>query len=186
MLRILKWHFSNVEHDDRGVFETRGFACEIVAWRFLTHKPKHELIDYLLRELPPALPISETSSDDEEASLSRPSSARMVSSDQVNEHSRLLYGDRMTPKERPQIREPQEQDLSQTWTNEMPESADKDPTLPFVGLNALEIATVAGAKRFLSQRLVQTVINGIWAGDIIFWESLSTHTKKSAQIYHQK
>ena len=28
---MLKWHYSNIEHDDRGVWETRGFACEIVA-----------------------------------------------------------------------------------------------------------------------------------------------------------
>lgn len=68
----------------------------------------------------------------------------------------------------------------------MSKSVDDDPTLAFVGLNALELATVAGAKRFLSQRVVQDVVNGIWAGDIIFWESLSTHTTKRAQVYHPR
>ncbi|KAL8837965.1 MAG: hypothetical protein Q9170_002337 [Blastenia crenularia] len=184
--QIVKWHFSNVEHDDRGVFETRGFACEIVAWRFLTHLSNYELIDYLLRGLPPVVPISESPSDDEEASVSRPMYARMASSDRVNEHSRLLYENRTTPNKRPRIREPQEEDHSHSWSSQTPESTDSDPTLPFVGLNALEIATVAGAKRFLSQRVVQDVINGIWEGDIIFWESLGTHTTKKAQMYHPR
>ncbi|KAL8734257.1 MAG: hypothetical protein Q9181_003269 [Wetmoreana brouardii] len=92
----------------------------------------------------------------------------------------------MTPAKRPEIYEPQGQDHSQTWGSRMSETVDGDPALSFVSLNALELATVAGAKRFLSQRVVQNVVNGIWAGDIIFWESLSTHTKKRAQIYHPR
>ncbi|KAI4172096.1 MAG: hypothetical protein LQ343_003843 [Gyalolechia ehrenbergii] len=183
---IVKWHFSNIEKDDRGVFETRGFACEIVAWRFLTHLSKHELIDYLLRELQPILPVSDSSSEADEAFISRPLSARMASNDDINERSRLLYEDRTTPNKRPKIREPDREDGSRTWSSRMSESTDHDPTLSFVGLNALEIATVAGAKRFLSQRVVQDVINGIWAGDIIFWESMSTHTRKRAQMYHPR
>lgn len=175
-----------MEHDDRGVFETRGFACEIVAWRFLTHLSKHELIDYLLRELPPILPVVDSSSDDDEIAINRPFSAGMISSDDINERSRLLYKDRTTPNQWPKIREPEGQDGPRTWNSRISESTEHDPALSFVGLNALEIAAVAGAKRFLSQRVVQDVINGIWAGDIIFWESLSIHTKKRAQMYHPR
>ncbi|KAL8940453.1 MAG: hypothetical protein Q9216_002823 [Gyalolechia sp. 2 TL-2023] len=184
--QIVKWYFSNMEHDDRGVFETRGFACEIVAWRFLTHLSKHELIDYLLRELPPILPVSDSSSEDNEAFISRPLSARMASNDDIDERSRLLYENRTTPTKWPKILEPDGQDGSRTWGSRMSETTDHDPALSFVGLNALEMAAVAGAKRFLSQRVVQDIIDGIWAGDIIFWESLSTHTRKSAQIYHPR
>lgn len=50
---------------------------------------------------------------------------------------------------------------------------EEDPTRPFVSLNALEIAAVADAKRFLSQHVVQKIITGIWNGDIIFWDSES-------------
>lgn len=182
----MKWHFSNVENDDRGVFETRGFACEIVAWRFLTHLSEHELIDYLLSAVPPVLPASEASSDPEEDPISRPVSTRMASNEQLNERSRLLFDERTTPTELPRIHEPHEQDHSQTWGSRMSESVDGDPTLSFVGLNALELSTIAGAKRFLSQRVVQDVVNGIWAGDIIFWESLSIHTRKRAQIHHPR
>ncbi|KAL8990935.1 MAG: hypothetical protein Q9177_000518 [Variospora cf. flavescens] len=180
--QIVKWHFSNVENDDRGIFETRGFACEIVAWRFLTHLSKHELIEYLLRELPPVLPQSEISSDDEEASMRRPISARMALNDQMNERARLLSGDRTMSSNQPKIHEPQDF-ASEPWTSRTSELVDDDPALSFVGLNALEIATVAGAKRFISQRVVQKVVNGIWSGDIIFWESLSVHTRKRAQKY---
>ncbi|KAL8705042.1 MAG: hypothetical protein Q9201_001812 [Fulgogasparrea decipioides] len=182
----MKWHFSSVENDDRGVFETRGFACEIVAWRFLSHLSEHELIDYLLTEIPPVLPGSETSSILENEPLGRPTSTRMASNDHIHEDSHLLFPGRTTPVKRPKIREPQGQDHSQTGGSRMSETVDDDAALSFIGLNALELATVAGAKRFLSQRVVQDVVNGIWAGDIVFWESLSTHTKKRAQIYHPR
>ncbi|KAL8959618.1 MAG: hypothetical protein Q9193_003551 [Seirophora villosa] len=184
--QIVKWHFANVEDDDRGIFETRGFACEIVAWRFLALLSKHELIEYLLRELPPVQPRSEGFSDDEEAFMRRPISARMASNDQITERTRLLHHDRTTASSQPKIHEPREDASSQTWTDRTSELADDDPTLSFVGLNALEIASVAGAKRFLSQRVVQEVVNGIWSGDIIFWESLSVHTRKRAQKYQPK
>lgn len=36
-------------------------------------------------------------------------------------------------------------------------------------LNALEIAAVSNAKKFLSQKPVQGIIEAIWHGDIIFW-----------------
>lgn len=59
---------------------------------------------------------------------------------------------------------------------------EEDPTLPFYGLNALEIAAVADCKTFLSQSIVQKVITGIWYGDITFWDSLSSGTKKKGQL----
>lgn len=183
---MVKWHFLNVEDDDRGIFETRGFACEIVAWRFLTHLSKHELIDYLLTEIPPALPISEITSDDEEVSLRGPSSARTASNGRINERTRLLFESRTIPNKSVGIQNTPEHGPSQTWSTRASGSVDNDPTLSFAGLNALEIATVGQAKRFLSQRVVQDVINGIWSGDIIFWESLSIHTRKKARIYHQR
>ena len=66
-----------------------------------------------------------------------------------------------------------------------PEDED-DPTSSFTGLNALEIAAVADCKKFMSQRIVQKIITGIWNGDITFWEKLSVHTKKKPQFYNKK
>ena len=48
----------------------------------------------------------------------------------------------------------------------------------FDHLNALEVAAVSDAKKFLSQRVVQRVIEKIWRGDIIFWESLDVNAEK--------
>lgn len=56
----------------------------------------------------------------------------------------------------------------------------------FIGLNGLEVAAVADAKSFLGQRKVQEVLNGIWKGDIVFWETLSRNSRKKAQFYNKR
>ena len=63
---------------------------------------------------------------------------------------------------------------------------DRDPVVAFNNLNAMEIAAVAKAKRFLSQHVVQKIITGIWNGDIIFWDSLSVHSTKQPRFYDPK
>ena len=63
--------------------------------------------------------------------------------------------------------------------------ADDDPCHTFIGLNALEIAAISDAKKFLSQRVVQKVVNDIWDGKIVFWESLSVNSKKRAHVYNK-
>ena len=56
----------------------------------------------------------------------------------------------------------------------------------FDNLHALEIAAVSGAKKFLSQRVIQKIIEKIWRGDIVFWETLSVGSEKGAKIYNKK
>jgi hypothetical protein len=63
---------------------------------------------------------------------------------------------------------------------------ESDPTAPFKSLNALEIAAVADAKRFLSQHIVQKIVTGIWNGDIIFWDSLSVKAEKKPRFYNPR
>lgn len=70
--------------------------------------------------------------------------------------------------------------------NQPADLSGEDPTMSFVGLNALEIAAIANAKKFLSQRLVQNIVTDIWSGHIVFWESLSLHSRKKAQLYNQR
>jgi hypothetical protein len=53
-------------------------------------------------------------------------------------------------------------------------------------LNALEIAAVCDAKKFLSQRAVQRIIDGIWKGDIMFWQTMSPNAVKQATLYHSQ
>ncbi|RPB18560.1 hypothetical protein L211DRAFT_854004 [Terfezia boudieri ATCC MYA-4762] len=56
----------------------------------------------------------------------------------------------------------------------------------YSGLNALEIAIVAEAKYFLSQKSVQRVVDGIWEGRIVFWESLNVTGRKKPHLYDSK
>lgn len=64
------------------------------------------------------------------------------------------------------------------------EQLDDDPTSSFIHLNALEIAAIADAKRFLSQHVVQKIITGIWNGEIIFWDRLTVHSEKKPRFYN--
>lgn len=56
----------------------------------------------------------------------------------------------------------------------------------YESLNALEIAAVSGAKKFLSQKAIQRIIDGMWRGDIMFWQTMSPHAVKRATVYHPK
>lgn len=66
------------------------------------------------------------------------------------------------------------------------EEENDDFASSFQNLNALEIAAVSDAKKFLSQRVVQRIIESIWRGDIIFWETLSVDSVKDAKVYNKK
>lgn len=184
--RILKWHFSSLEPDDQGINETRGYACEIIAWRFLTHKSEHELIDYLLSELPPR-PASATRSSSGNRSRSEEGhNASLQDVDSVDEHSELLSDRPSRIPKRPRLPEGSLHHRSYRTVGEIEQKPEDDVTSSFVGLNALEIAAVADAKKFLSQRIVQKIVDGIWCGDIVFWEALSVHATKKAQLYNKR
>lgn len=153
--------------DDRGISETRGVACELVAWRFVTHLTDREAIDYLCYELP----------------------AEGQSSADYSAHVDYVdgTGDRLDSNEQAPL-------LSQSppapiFADDDPErTRSSDPTSfasTFVGLNALEIAAVSEAKKFLSQNAIQRIIDGIWKGDIIFWDSLNQQSTKQAKIYNR-
>lgn len=180
--RILKWHFSSLEHDDRQINETRGYACEFVAWKLLTHRSQHELIDYLLSEIPGSSDATEYLSDLE---ASETNDADAESYDVVDEGAALLWDRRLSPKTRPKLRTTNLQNESSESHDRVANSTDEDLTLSFVGSNALEIAAIGNAKNFLSQRVVQKIVDGIWTGDIVFWESLSLYSKKKAQVYNK-
>ncbi|SLM40261.1 hypothetical protein LPUS_11008 [Lasallia pustulata] len=185
-LMILKWHFSSLEPDDQGINETRGYACEIIAWRFLTHKSEHELIDYLLSELPPR-PASATRSSSGNRSRSEGGhNASLQDVDSVDEHSELLSDRPSRIPKRPRLPEGSLHHRSYRTVGEIEQKPEDDVTSSFVGLNALEIAAVADAKKFLSQRIVQKIVDGIWCGDIVFWEALSVHATKKAQLYNKR
>lgn len=177
--RILKWHFDSFEEENPALNESRGFACEIVAWRFLAPLSEHDLIEYLLHDLSASHQEPERSLD-EEASSGNVASTSTSRALQIDEHSPLVCERRFS---RVQL---STQEQSRPLADESLALAGNDLGAAFVGLNALEVAAVAKAKKFLSQQVVQKVVNNIWSGDIVFWDALNIHTKKKAQLYNHR
>ena len=180
-LLATRYDFCSVETEDSGLNESRGLACEFVAWQFLTYLSERELIDYCLFELPNV-------TDDK---LRPPHSDRDGMSNQSNgttdESAPLLESrssnyDGLGPPRRTRFNdETQTDDLST-----VPSKTQDALAQSLGGLNALEIAAISDAKKFLSQRPVQSIIQGIWKGDIIFWDTLSVHAKKKARTYNKR
>jgi hypothetical protein len=181
-IRTLKWHFSTLDVDDRGTNETRANACEIVAWRFLTRISERDAVDYCLYELPapPATPQPEEDTcgldSDERSSLLPQFRAR----DPTTPTTPTRPGSKRVELLRSVSH------LAGMSASALDDDDEEDPTSSFTGLNGLEIASVADCKKFLSQRIVQKIITGIWNGDITFWESLSEKTKKKPQFYNKR
>ncbi|KAK6392834.1 hypothetical protein LTR65_002915 [Meristemomyces frigidus] len=170
-LLALKWHFAAVETgDDRGISDTRGLACELVAWRFVTHLTEGEAIDLLCYELP-----SPSKHDNQQEHPNGATGLDGVDEAIVTSERTPLLDDTAV--------------LDQSFADDDTRSHSPDDTTSFVsnfaGLNALEIAAVSEAKKFLSQRAIQRIIDGIWKGDIVFWETMNQHSKKEAKIYNK-
>ncbi|KAM0716855.1 hypothetical protein Q7P37_006707 [Cladosporium fusiforme] len=151
-LLALKGHFGALEsEDDRGITATRGIACELVAWRFVTHLNERDALDYLCTDL---------------AEDKLPRHAEGLEA-VVDEQSPLL-GSR---EDQPEDDQPDGANISGSFSSD------------YHNLNALEIAVVTQSKKFLGQRAVQRIIDGIWKGDIMFWQTMSPRAIKQASHY---
>tara|TARA_R110002003_G_scaffold96_12_gene7492 strand:- start:9620 stop:10624 length:1005 start_codon:yes stop_codon:yes gene_type:complete len=169
----LKGHFSALEEtsDEPGVNEARGYACEHVAWQFLSNLADREVIDFLLLELP-AVSSPTSEGDVEVESGLRPRQQNGTSVDQTSEHTPLLSGSTG--------------DYFGSGNQMAANARFSSLTDQCENLSALEIAAVSGAKKFLSQRPVQKIINGLWRGDIVFWETLSVDSVKKPRKYNRR
>ena len=127
-----------------------------MAWRFVTHLSERDAIDYLCTDL-----VQRNSTNDEESLQSS------------SEEETPLLTEELQPDE---IR-PDEASDAQTGA-----VSPKD----YQQLNALEIAAVCEAKKSMSQRAVQRIIDGLWKGDIMLWQTMSPHTVKRATLYHSQ
>lgn len=184
----MRWHYGAAT-EDKSVNDARANAAEIVAWRFLTHLSEREAVDYCLYEIPEPKEAQEDGRAREDDENGR-------QSEEVDENTALLA------QTWPGTFDSAKSALTSTGTNKRYQllksisrltitydedgDEDEDPTKPFVTLNALEIAAVADAKRFLSQHVVQKIITGIWHGDIVFWDSecsLSGHMLPGPSTY---
>ncbi|KAK8932246.1 hypothetical protein H634G_04725 [Metarhizium anisopliae BRIP 53293] len=176
-LLALKWHYA-AANEHLSLRETRSFACEITAWRFLTRLSERQAVDFCLYEIPVAAEHehhSQPASHDQEAGETSPLLIRRNSSGEGL--PAIVVG---SARERTKMLS----SLSRL-THLGDESDDEaDPTSAFKSLNALEIAAIANAKRFLSQHVVQKIITGIWNGDIVFWDTLSVNSVKKPRYYN--
>ncbi|KAH0162746.1 hypothetical protein KCU67_g5816, partial [Aureobasidium melanogenum] len=177
-LLVLKGHFVTLEADEeQGIHAARGFACEAVATRFIIGLADREIIDSLLYELQ----ISDSSEtdnqigDENQPELLSPVSEQSPLLPRSSLRSRGSYRSRLTIPE-----------AYDGAAEESTAATDAELAEQFDGLNALEIAAVSGAKKFLCQKQVQRIINAIWTGDIMFWSKLSADAQKKAQIYQRK
>ena len=144
----------------------------------MTYLSEKEAIDYLLHESPAANGFLSHTPDTEEADrledYSHPDNSQEEEQLSLLWHQSSAHG------------QPSLQRLESERRKQRPDLSEEDPTIPFIGLNALEIAAIANAKKFLSQRVVQKIVDNIWSGHIVFWESLSVRSKKKAQVYNPR
>ncbi|KAI9846549.1 MAG: hypothetical protein M1838_001245 [Thelocarpon superellum] len=178
-----RYHFSEREDDEHGANEARGQACEVVAWRLLAHMSETERIDSLFYQLPPRghgqHDQHRPPADPERASISPPH-ASSAAGETTSLLTRAVDAAPAGP-------------LARRWTANLWRSRedgdDEDEAnaaVRFAGLNALEIAAVADAKKFLSRKSVQKIVNDIWNGHVVFWESLSVKSRKRAHLYNKR
>jgi hypothetical protein len=148
--RALKAHFSALEEasDEPGLNQARGYACELVAWQFLTSLSERDAIEYLLVDLPP-MPSSRSS--DGESGTGDNSQLNNEGRHQANEHTALLSASQ------PDYFGTDTVQSSTTVTDHIDKFSSQ-----FENLSALEIAAISGSKKFLSQKPVQKIINAIW------------------------
>ena len=183
--RIIKWDFTTATEDDWGLNESRGAACEFVAWQFLCHLNQRETIEFLLEELP----------------TPRRGSTNIVESEAVNPGLASIQGDTGQTESETTPLLPNStiyrlfsgKRTTETQLSGTSQDTHRDDEIyaahrysRFFGLNALEIATIAHAKRFLSQRVVQRVVDGIWKGEIVFWDSLTVNSTKKPHIFNRR
>ncbi|THC90984.1 hypothetical protein EYZ11_009552 [Aspergillus tanneri] len=187
-LMILKWEFSNTDDSDWGLNESRGDACEYVAWQFLCHLDQRETIEFLLEDLKFPTQNTATLSQAERGAVGFGTSAGEQGTRENGERSPLLQAPSSTIY---QIlgggkRIGNFLSLDRDTRGSSQELQELEEFSIFFGLNALEIATIAHAKKFLGQKVVQRVINNIWNGEIVFWDTLSVQSTKRPHILDRR
>ncbi|KAG7104967.1 Calcium channel YVC1 like protein [Verticillium longisporum] len=189
-LLALRWHYAT-EGDsyNRNLAEARADACEIVAWRFLTRLSEREAVAFCLYDIPDNQEGEQVPGNgDEESNEQSPLLSPNWSNAGAGRHSLPRPAGAGSTKRYQLLSSLSRLTMSMHASDDDDcESDDEDdPTAPFKSLNALEIAAIADAKRFLSQHVVQKIITGIWNGDIVFWDSLSIHAEKKPRFYNAR
>ncbi|GFP57741.1 hypothetical protein ACSS6W_007424 [Trichoderma asperelloides] len=182
-LLALKWHYA-LDRDNQGLGEARSNACEIVAWRFLTRHSEREAVTFCLFEIPDHKKTKaqqqQQLANDPEAGERAPLLPRVLATFDGSSPSAPVG----SSSKKIQLLSSLSRLTNLSMDDDSDDDEEDDPTAAFEGLNALEIAAVANAKRFLSQHVVQKIISGIWNGDIVFWDTMSVNSSKHPHFYN--
>ncbi|KAL4891535.1 hypothetical protein BDV59DRAFT_65571 [Aspergillus ambiguus] len=188
-LMILKWQYGREDDADWGLNESRGYACEYVAWQFLCHLNQRETIEFLLEELTWSSPTSSNFTDPERGASTTGPSGRRGNLQEDSERTPLLQSSSSSLyqfftgiRRLGNSFEPEHQGSYHSSLYDY----DLEHFSLFRGLNALEIAILAQAKKFLSQKVVLRVIDNIWKGEIVFWDTLSVNSTKRPQFFNKR
>lgn len=144
---------------------------------------EREAVDYCLYEIPDPKDSEGPSPTDEEATVDEHSPLLGQALHGTVDTARQALTQSGSNKRNLLLQSISRLTMSMTFDAEE-EEEEEDPTAHFTNLNALEIAAIADAKRFLSQAVVQKIITGIWNGDIIFWDTLAIHSVKKPRFYN--
>ncbi|KAK9481206.1 hypothetical protein V1514DRAFT_2364 [Lipomyces japonicus] len=149
-----------VQDDDRAVHEARAFTAELVASRYAAHLSEPELIELVTYEIPRKAAHASSATPTESTSL-------------LQDHHDIDFDVERTAG--------LDAATSTTTTTNttavyVAESA--------IGLSALELAILGDAKKFLLSRAIENVINSIWDGRIVFWDSISIQSMKKPSFYN--
>lgn len=175
-LVALKGHFKVIETDDDcGINESRGFACELVAWQFVLQLSEQDALDYLLFELHDDDEEDGGDSDDDEETGLLSRHRRRAANRGANGHGSNGAANGHGNG-----------NGNGNGATSKPAGGGEGFAEPFMNLNTLEIAAVSGAKKFLSQRAIQDVVDGIWRGDIVFWDCLAVSTVKKPRFHSRR
>lgn len=176
----MKYQFSSKGADDLGLNESRGYACEFVAWQFAANLSSRETIEYLLNELPSSIrPFRDEFDPEEGISIG----GSRIHKPYVDEGRPLLARASLSVANFFRLGATADEYFQQ---GDLYEEIDENSVSQFLGLNALEIAVVAEAKKFLSQKAIQRIINDLWHGNIVLWDNLSLHAKKKPQLFNER
>lgn len=188
-LLAARYSFREIETDGSGVNESRALACEFVAWQFLTFLSERELMDFLLYELPQvnregtSTPTRPTRFANGAVPRTPPSSTELESTPLLQ--PRPSEYDGLVGPTRGRLEE-HSSDATGTGNQLDADKDDDDLAATLAGMNALEIALVGDAKKFMSSRPVQKVVTDVWSGDIVFFESMSVQSVKKPTMYKKR
>jgi hypothetical protein len=184
-LLATRYQFRSMENDGSGINDSRALACEFVAWQFLTFLSEKELMDYLLYELPLQNESSNapggTSTSSTNGHLATMPSAADHESAPLLQTRPTEYG--LVGPNRAGTEESEAMGMGSARSR-LKGTAELIDDL--AGMNALEIALVCDAKKFISSQPVQKVVTDVWHGDIVFWETLSVHAQKKPVVYKKR